>query len=114
MELALANAGSAKQELMVERLYASVLYLGCFSSYYYVYLDGDTERIAVLAERYEKAMDIAGGYRDISWFPIISEGEYHSVTYSPTLEEAAWLDWVNWFDDIIGSKLPEDAPVIKK
>jgi len=114
MELAAADTCSAKQELMLDRLYASVLYMGCFSSYYYAYLDGDTERMAVLAERYEKCMDIARSYHNLENFPIIGTSDAYTMTYSPTIEEAAWLDWVDWYDDIIGRSLPEDAPVITK
>jgi len=114
MEAAAADACSAKQEERVMRLYASVLYKGCYSSYYFAWLEGDTERMEVLAERYEKCMDIVRGLgHDPANLPTIGSGEGFSISYAPTIEEAAWSDWVDWYDDIIGRPLPEDAPVIE-
>jgi len=114
MELAAKETCSAEQDVRLDRLYASVLYTGCFSSYYYAYLDGDSERMAVLAERYKKCIDIAQSYHELVNFPVIGSGDNYTVTYSPTIEEAAWKDWVSWYERIIGKPLPEDAPIIEK
>jgi len=115
MELARREVCSSAQETMLERLYASVLYNGCYSSYYYAYLEGDTERMTVLAERYDRCIEIARAcYDDLEAFPIIGSSHNLSTTYSPTIEEAAWKDWVDWYDDITGRPLPDDAPVIEK
>lgn len=114
MEGALSMAESKTQEKAINRLYATVLYMGCYSSYYHAWLEGDTERIAVLSERYDRSMEMVRnlGY-DPTNMPTITGGEGYKISYAPTLEEAAWKDWVEWYDEITGNDLPEDAPIIK-
>ena len=110
MELAKAGASSAKQELMLDRLYASVLYSGCFASYFHAYIAGDTERMEILSKRYEQAISIAAAFHSkLDEFPTIGSGHF-AVHYSTTIEEAAWRDWVDWYTDITGRDVPDDAP----
>ncbi|MBE6708605.1 MAG: DUF4838 domain-containing protein [Ruminococcaceae bacterium] len=110
IETALSMTESKYQEDRLNRLYVTVLYMGCYSSYYHAWLEGDTERIAVLSERYDRSMEIVRslGY-DPTNLPTITGGD-GCVHYAPTLEEAAWSDWVEWYDDITGQPLPDDAP----
>ena len=110
---------TAEQINRINRLYATVLYMGCYSSYYFAYNDGDTERMEVLSDRYDRCMEMVRSFGfDPTNLPTINQGtgEYlpYNVHYSPTIEEAAWKDWVDWYDDITHDPLPEDAPVIKK
>ncbi len=111
MENALAVSESKVQDKAIKRLYATVLYMGCYSSYYPAWLEGDTERIAVLSERYDRCMEMVRelGY-DPTNLPTIGTGTGYTVSYSPTLEEAAWKDWLEWYDDITGQPLPADLP----
>jgi len=119
MEGALAMAETAEQINRINRLYATILYMGCYSSYYFAYNDGDTERMQVLSDRYDRCMEMVRSFGfDPESLPTIGEGSNgylpFNVHYSPTIEEAAWSDWVDWYDDITHDPLPEDAPVIKK
>jgi len=111
MEAAAAEADSALQEEYVMRLYASVLYKGCYSSYYFEWLEGDTERMAYLAQRYEQCMDIV---RNLGHDPQSLITAADRIRYAPTIEEAAWSDWVEWYERITSRPIPEDAPVISK
>lgn len=114
MEDAISMAESQKQVDRLNKLYATILYMGCYSSYFPAYLAGDTERIAVLEERYEQCLDIVRGLGyDPQMLYTISTGEGGAVSYSPTLYEAAWKDWRSWFDEVTGQPLPADAPVVK-
>lgn len=112
-EDALAKASSKAEEDTINRLYASALYKGCYSSYYFEYLEGNEDRINLLSDRYTKCMDIVRslGY-DPAMLPTIGGGDF-SVKYAPTLYEAAWKDWRNNFTMVTGLPLPEDAPVME-
>ena len=115
IESALSMTESKYQEDRLNRLYVTVLYMGCYSSYYPAWLEGDTERITVLSERYDRCMEIVRGFGyDPTNLPTITGGQGYSISYAPTLEEAAWSDWVEWYDDITGQPLPDDAPVSAK
>ncbi len=112
---ALAMTNSKKQEDAVNRLYASVLYTGCYSSYFFEYLEGDTDAIKILEERYAKCMNIVRGFGyDPTNLPTISSGTGYNISYAPTLYEAAWKDWRDNFTLATGQPLPEDAPIIVK
>lgn len=114
MEKALSMTESTAQENAVKRLYATVLYMGCYSSYYPAWLEGDTDRIAVLSERYDLCMAMVRELGcDPENLPTISTSIGATISYAPTLEEAAWSDWVDWYDDITGRPLPADAPIVK-
>jgi len=113
-EAALDSANSKAQESAVNRLYASSLYMGCFSSYFTAYLEGDTDRIELLSDRYEQCMNIVKSFGyDPANLPTIGGGTY-SVSYAPTLYEEAWKNWTKQFTSITGYPLPEDAPVIEE
>lgn len=106
-ESARAGACTKKQEAAVDRLYASMLYKGCYSSYYHAYLEGDTERMEVLGERYEECMDIARQYHaDVENFPTIGTSDGYCIHYAPTIQGAAREDWIEKFTDITGEELP--------
>ena len=112
MEGALSMTESKAQEKAVKRLYVTILYMGCFSSYYNEWLEGDTDRIAVLSERYDRCMNMVRELGcDPTDMPTINGGGA-AIHYSTTLEEAAWKDWTDWYKNITGQKLPADAPVI--
>ena len=66
MEGAIDMAESREQEDRLNRLYVSVLYMGCYSSYYSAYLEGDTERMEVLSDRYDLCMKLV---RDMRYDP---------------------------------------------
>jgi len=109
-EAAFEGANSKKQENAIKSLYASMLYMGCYSSYFFEYFKGNTERIAVLSDRYDECMEIIRslGYNPAN-FPTLTY-----VTLSDTLEKAAWNKngWVKYFENIMSIPLPENIPVI--
>lgn len=110
MESALAMSETKMQENRIKRLYATVLYMGCYSSYYHAWLEDDTDRIAVLSERYDRCMEMV---REIGFdpanLPTIGNDQGCIVSYAPTLEEAAWSDWTEWYRDITGQPLPQNT-----
>ena len=111
-ETALNCANSKAQVDAINRLYASSLYRGCFSSYFNAYLENDTERIELLSDRYDHCMNIVKSFGcDPTFLPTIGGGAY-SVSYAPTLYEEAWKNWQKKFKEITGYPRPEDAPEI--
>jgi len=107
-------ANTKAQENAVKRLTITMLHMGCYSSYYFAYLEGDTERMELLSDRYDRCLNLLRelGY-DPNKFYGLSYGSYKS--FASTIEEAAWKEWVNGvigFTGITGRPLPEDAPVI--
>jgi len=100
MDRALEMAESPENIMRCERLMINALYMGCYSEYFIAYEKGDDARIAVLSERFDRAM----GYMKKHGFNLNKEvGEYTSVDGSITyfhyssLEDAAWIDWyLSW------------------
>jgi len=113
LDEAMYRANSIEQEEHAEILTCSMLYMGCYSSYYLEYLKGNTERIEVLSERYDLCLERLKKYGfKLPWIHTISKTGY-GYNISLNLYDAAWKDWVEWFYNITGKPLPEDAPVIK-
>ena len=111
-DAAMAEADSKAQEDAIELLSCTMLYMGCYSSYFREYLEGDTDRIAVLEERYALVLERLRkfGYNP-ALVPTITSTPSECVSLADTLYEAAWRDWVKKFENITGHPLPEDAPV---
>ncbi len=96
---AIYNADSAFAEYNVERLSCTMLNMGCYSSYYLAEKAGDTERMAVLSDRYDlmrERLTKLGLNPDN--MPSIGPG----LNYADTIEEAAAVDWLPYYDDIMG------------
>jgi len=112
-EAAAAMADSTAHQSKVELLSCSMLYLGCYSSYFLEYNDKNTERIAVLEERYSLIFDrlIKNGH-DPKRLGSLTGAEDDIVCLPDTLYDAAWSEWYKAYDRICGKTLPEDAPVI--
>jgi len=113
IDAAISVAESARQEEMLKRLSASVLYKGCYSSYFMAWLENDTERIAELSALYDRCMNTL---RELGIDPTYHKFSEWSMplAFGNTIEEEAWTEtkWALYFYVITGQELPEDAPVI--
>ena len=94
-EKAESMALNSRQQRNCELLSVHMLYEGCVSSYFKEYDEGDTERIAVLDERYSKLIQILDKYGKNT-----NDLNYGHVSIQRTLEDSAWLDWAGWRDDL--------------
>jgi len=103
----------AKQEEMVKRLSCSMLYKGCYSSYFLAWKDGDEAEIERLSALYDRCMntliELGEDPTDlIKWW------EGSRLHYKLNLEEEAWSRWSQYYYVITGEQLPEDAPVTEE
>ena len=112
---AMYEADSAKQQQKAELLSCSVIYMGCYSSYFLEYIAGNTERLEVFEERWAKMLEVLkkNGY-DVKKIPTLTAGENDLVAYEDTLFAEAWTNWYRRYERLTGLPLPEDAPVIEK
>ncbi len=100
MDRAIYMAETPDQIKHTEMLMINALYKGCYSSYFKAYENEDTERMAVLSDRFDRAMD----YMEKYGFPM---GEYLTVDayicyfQYESIEDAAWIDWVKQRGDIV-------------
>ena len=95
LEKAAGMALNARQQRNAELLMVHMLYEGCFSSYFKAYDEGDTARIAVLDERYNRMIKVLDTYG-----PITGDLNWSHMSIRRTLEESAWLDWAGWRDEL--------------
>ena len=105
LEKAAGMALNARQQRNAELLMVHMLYEGCFSSYFKAYDEGDTARIAVLDERYNKMvkiLDSCGLGTDSLNFA--------NISIRRTLEESAWLDWASMRDELPKGETQRPAP----
>jgi len=105
-------ANSDEQVIAVKKYACPMLYMGCYASYFFEYLEGDTERVDILSERYDRCMNFI---RSLGFEPTFLQpypgALTHDIYYGATLEEAAWRDWKTYYEDITGHlSLPENAP----
>ena len=114
---AVLMANSAEQEEMILRLSVSMLYKGCYASYFLAYLDNDEERLQILSDRYDRCMNTL---TSLGEDPTNLIGYWVGSVrhYSLNIEEAAWTNenhkWVEYFYILTGQELPEDAPIVKE
>jgi len=111
-DTALSLADSEWQQKNLELWSCGMMYMGCYSSYYFEWQLGNTDRIEVLSERYDRIIELMKKY-GFSTEVLSIKHPGDNVNFSDTLEEAAWHDWYRWYEDVTGRLLPEDAPVIK-
>jgi len=117
LDAALLMANSSAQEEMVKRLSVSMLYKGCYSSYFLAYLANDTERLEELSALYDRCMNTL---IELGEDPENLKGHYdqHFRHYSLNIEEIAWtneqLCWAELFFVLTGRQIPEDAPASAK
>ncbi len=105
-EKAESMALNSRQQRNCELLSVHMLYEGCVSSYFKEYDEGDTERIAVLDERYSKLIQILDKYGKNT-----NDLNYGHVSIQRTLEDSAWLDWAGWRDELPKGETQRPAPV---
>jgi len=109
---ALLLAESQWHQDNIERLSITMLYMGCYSSYYIAHIKGDTERMEVLSDRYDRSLELLRkfGY-DPNKIPTLHAGD--SADLAATIEEAAQIDWIKWYEAITGYKTPADINFLK-
>ncbi len=105
LEKAVSLAQSAKQQRNAELLTVHMIYEGCLSSYFKEYDEGDTARISVLNERYNRMVKVLDTYG-----PSTSDLNWAHVSIHRTLEESAWLDWADWRDELPQGETQRPAP----
>ena len=106
LEKAAGMALNARQQRNAELLMVHMLYEGCFSSYFKAYDEGDTARIAVLDERYNKMVKI------LDSCGLGTDGlNFANISIRRTLEESAWLDWASMRDELPKGETQRPAPV---
>ena len=105
LEKAAGMALNARQQRNAELLMVHMLYEGCFSSYFKAYDEGDTARIAVLDERYNKMVKI------LDSCGLGTDGlNFANISIRRTLEESAWLDWASMRDELPKGETQRPAP----
>ncbi len=93
----------------VEKLYPAVLYTGCQASYFLEFLEGDTERMAVLETRYEEFIE---KFEALGWeFEGMKNLYGDPIYFKESLYREAWQHWVDNFESWTGEKLPDNAPI---
>jgi len=106
-------ADTAKQQTKAELFSCNAIYMGCYSSYFLAERAGDTDRLAVLEERYALLFDrLPKGGFDPKALPTILYTDL--IALSDTAAEEAWTHWHHRYDRLTGYPLPEDAPTIEK
>jgi len=94
LDSAMSKATSAKQQSACELLEVSMLYIGCYINYFPAYDAGDVQMLEKLNERYNKMIDYItkNGYNYEQFYGV----DGLVVSIHGTLEETAWLDWVEF------------------
>lgn len=103
MDRAIGMAESKDDLKRCEMLMTSTLYKGCYSLYFEAYENDDTELMAKLSERYDRAMSYMKKYG----FKMVNGlGSYTTVDGSicpfhyESIDDAAWLDWYDEWDNL--------------
>ncbi len=103
MDRAIAMAETPDQIKRTEMLMISALYKGCYSLYFDAYERNDTELIAKLSDRFDRAMDYMKKY---GFYMEGGVGEYMTIDgyickfqYN-SIEHAAWIDWIDCREDL--------------
>ncbi len=111
MDAAIAAAKTEDEIKRCEMLMITALYKGCYSEYFKAYEADDTERIAVLSERFDRAMEYMKKYGftlEDGIGTYISVDGYKCEFRCDSIEDAAWIDWVACRKDICpGYKKPK-------
>ena len=99
--MAADEAQLKKCELFTCHMY----YEGIYSSYFKAYDNNDTERLAELSRRYDLIIERMTKYGiNIKNFTIFKS------SISDNLEDAAWLDWVDWRDELPKGETQRPVP----
>jgi len=120
LDAALPMANSAKQEEMVKRLSVSMLYKGCYASYFMAWLNDNTERLEILSQRYSRMIDTLTELGEDHTYLLVSYAG-NPRYYGATIEEEAWdydkksdatskLTWLMYFYVLTGRQPPEEIP----
>ena len=105
LDKAVSLALNARQQRNAELLTVHMIYEGCVSSYFKEYDEGDTARIAVLDERYNRMIKVLDTYG-----PSTGDLNWSHMSIRRTLEESAWLDWAGWRDELPKGETQRPAP----
>ena len=94
---AIALADCELQEVYCVKFFAMMVYQCSTCSYFAAYDAGDTERLAVLEERWSemRSLLIAHGFN-----PDSVSSVYATFDLNESCEEEAWNYWVEWRDDL--------------
>ena len=96
LESAIEKAGSARQQAACEVLSVSMYYIGCYYAYFPAYVAGDTDRLAVLAERYDLLVKrLTDNGFDIS---AIIGVDNLKMSIHGDINVMAWNEWVGDFN----------------
>ena len=105
LEKALMMAGNEWQILNTERLSCSMYYEGCHSSYFKAYDENDTARLAELSRRYDLMIErLKNNNYDLNEFTWVK------LTIVENIEDAAWLYWVGFRDNLPMGATQRPAP----
>lgn len=103
LDTAIYKANSAAQEAACEVLSVSMLYLGCFYSYFDAYMNKDTARLELLDSRYDLLVErlTKNGF-DINAIVGVDNGKSH---IHDDINVQAWTDWApetfkNFYPDV--------------
>jgi len=108
-DAAIYAANSVAQEKRIEVISCNMIYLGCYSSYFFEYLAGNTERLDVIEERYALLWQ---RLRNSGFYPYYLHTHIEVIAMCGTAYEQAWTHWYKRFERITGRPLPADAPII--
>ena len=96
LEQAIDLAETPQELKQCELLLITALYKGCYSSYFIEYENENNERLAVLSERYDRAMDLMRKYGFTMGTYTTIDGMKCDFQYT-SIEDAAWIDWyLDW------------------
>ena len=96
LETAITKATSARQQAACEALSVSMYYIGCYYAYFPAYVANDSDRLAILDERYDLLVKRLGdnGF-DIS---AIIGVDNLKMSILDDINKMAWNEWVRDFD----------------
>lgn len=102
LESAIPKANSARQQAACELLSVSMYYIGCYYSYFPAYMENDTERLALLEERYDLLIK---RLKDNGYNPAAIVGvDNGTCRIHENINVMAWNDWIddfnNFFPDV--------------
>jgi hypothetical protein len=98
LETAITKATTARQQAACEVLSVSMYYIGCYYGYFPAYVANDSERLAVLAERYDLLVKrLTDNGFDIS---AIIGVDNLKMSIHGDINVMAWNEWIRDFDKL--------------